>query len=109
MSDEERRKAKRRSSGIRRSLEESGGGEDVLEEGEGEEEDEHSGLGPAPEKPLVDTRMPWEREGGLQQRVKTEQELRIEVLEGLQTVSDKCVVVFLPLFFAQVADFAPCL
>ncbi|GAA5920814.1 hypothetical protein JCM1841_005107 [Sporobolomyces salmonicolor] len=84
---EERREARRRSNAIRASLT---GGEGALEEEEeGGPQDGEEMLGPEPEKPEVDTRMPWEKTGEAGRTVKDERELRREVLEGLENVCDK--------------------
>ncbi|GAA5858435.1 hypothetical protein JCM1840_001203 [Sporobolomyces johnsonii] len=85
---EERREARRRSNAIRASLT---GGEGALEEeqeGDSQEDGEEM-LGPEPEKPEVDTRMPWEKTGEAGRTVKDEKELRREVLQGMENVCDK--------------------
>ncbi|GAA5861366.1 hypothetical protein JCM8547_006107 [Rhodosporidiobolus lusitaniae] len=86
MSEEEKRASRRRSRGWRRSIAEQAG--DTLDEEEEEVEGE-GGLGPAPAAPERDDRMPWEKEGGVGGKVKGVDELREEVLEGMEEVCDR--------------------
>ncbi|GAA5982301.1 hypothetical protein JCM11641_002001 [Rhodosporidiobolus odoratus] len=79
MSLEDKREARRRTSGIRQPFRE--------DDEDGLQEEEDLGLGPAPQAPEVDSRMPWEKEG--EEKVKTESELRDEVLQGLEGVCER--------------------
>lgn len=46
-------------------------------------------LGPEPEKPELDTRMPWEKTGDIGRVVKDEKELRLQVHKDIEHVCDK--------------------
>ena len=49
-------------------------------------------LPPSPAKPVVDPRMPWEKEGETGRAVKDERELRADVLASLEDVCERCVL-----------------
>ncbi|GAA6034411.1 hypothetical protein JCM8097_002712 [Rhodosporidiobolus ruineniae] len=90
LSVEERKEARRKSALLRRASAQHAG--ELVEELEEAEDEGAAGdlLGPAPEKPEVDTRFPWEKDEGLSgPAVRSEQELRADVLQGLEAVCER--------------------
>ncbi|GAA6008535.1 hypothetical protein JCM10207_007148 [Rhodosporidiobolus poonsookiae] len=87
LSADEVREARRKSSALRRSLAWAEG--TLAEEDEGEHEGAEAwDLGPEPEKPQVDARLPWEKDDA-GPAVMGERALRDEVLEVLESVCDR--------------------